>query len=159
MNIIHLNIRNNLNLARQRGAAVVEFALLLILLLMIVAGVIEFGRTFWYYDALTKATRDGARFLSNAKSETSPPAIDDTLKDQAVDMVEAAATAANVPNFLTTDVEVTCDPNCDTPIYVTVSINAYPITIGGWIPIFVPTGTTTTWSATLSPYTTMRYMR
>jgi Flp pilus assembly protein TadG len=158
MNMIRLNIINNLKLAQQRGAAVVEFALLLILLLMIVAGVIEFGRTFWYYDALTKATRDGARFLSNARASTIV-ALDPGLQNQAKTMVVNAASLAQVPSFSASDVAVSCDPNCTAPIYVTVSINAYPVTIGGWIPVFVPTGTTTTWSATLSPYTTMRYMR
>lgn len=158
MNITSLNIKNNLTPVKQRGTAAVEFALLLILLLIIVAGIIEFGRTFWYYDALTKATRDGARFLSNSKAGSAPPAIDDTLKDQAKAMVLAAATAANVPDFSEDDVEVDCDPDCDSPTYVTVSIDDYPIIIGGWIPIVLPTGATT-WSATLSPETTMRYMR
>ena len=158
MNNIRLNIRNNLKLVQQRGAAVVEFALLLILLLMIVAGIVEFGRTFWYYDALTKATRDGARFLSNARASTTV-ALDTALQDQAKTMVVNAANSARVPSFSASRVAVSCDPNCNAPTYVTVRISAYPITIGGWIPIFVPTGTTTTWSATLSPYTTMRYMR
>ena len=134
-----------------------EFALLVIPLLMIVTGIIEFGRTFWYYDALVKGTRDGARFLSNSRASPAV-AFDTTLKDKAKDMVVEAATAAKVPDFSASDVAVVCDPDCDTPTYVTVSVDAYPVTIGGWIPVFVPTGTTS-WSATLSPYTTMRYMR
>jgi len=43
-----------------RGAAVVEFAIVLTLMLLITAGIFEFGRAFEYYDALAKATRDGA---------------------------------------------------------------------------------------------------
>jgi len=140
-----------------KGAAAVEMALLLILLLMIVAGIIEFGRTFWYYDALAKGTRDGVRFLSNARVDDTV-AIDAALIGQAKAMVVNAATEANVPSFLESDVEVDCDPDCTAPTYVTVRIDAYPVTIGGWIPVFVPTGATT-WSSTLSPYTTMRYMR
>ncbi len=141
---------------KQCGAAVVEFALLLILLLMIVAGVVELGRTFWYYDALTKATRDGARFLSNARADIPPPAIDDVLKGQAIAMVVETATAAKVPNSL--DVKVDCDPaNCITPDYVTVRIDAYTVTIGDWIPFVTPTGVIN-WSFELSPSTTMRYM-
>src|SRR5450830_1392696 len=157
MNTIHLNIRNKLKLAQQRGAAAVEFALLLIPLLMIVTGIIEFGRAFWYYDALAKSTRDGARYLSN--SRVSPTvAINTALQDQAKAMVVNAASLAQVPSFTTGDVEVVCDPDCNAPTYVTVRIDAYPIIIGGWIPVFIPTGATT-WSSTLSPYTTMRYMR
>lgn len=158
MNTIRLNNRNNLTLARQRGAAVVELALLLILLLMIVAGIVEFGRTFWYYDALAKATRDGARFLSNAREDTAV-ALNASHISQAKTMVESAAILAQVPGFNSGYVTVTCDSACGaTPTYVTVSVD-YSVTIGGWIPIFMPTGATTTWSATLSPETTMRYMR
>jgi Flp pilus assembly protein TadG len=148
-----------------RGAVIVEFALLLIPLLMIVAGIIEFGRTFWYYDALTKATRDGARFLSMSRASPTV-ALDTTLEQQAKNLVANTAIAANVPNFSADDVEVVCDPDCDTPNYITVNIDAYPVTIGGWIPVFVPTSATTPtaattagWGGTLSPYTTMRYMR
>ena len=160
MNTIRLNIRNNLKLAQQRGAAIIEFALLLIPLLMIVSGIVEFGRAFWYYDALAKSTRDGVRFLSESKTVSPPPAIDETLKSQVRDMVVAEATAANVPGLLPSDVEVDCDPaDCNAPTYVTVRIDAYPIIICGWIPVFMPTGTTTQWISKVSPYTTMRYMR
>lgn len=142
---------------KEKGVAAVEFALVIALLLIIVTGVIEFGKTFWYYDALVKSTRDGARFLSMSRA-TPTLALNSTLIDQAKDQVVATATAARVPDFTTDDVVVECDPDCTTPDYITVRINAYPVTIGGWIPVFVPTGTTT-WTRTLSPYTAMRYMR
>lgn len=149
-----------------RGAAVVEFALLLFLLLIIVAGIVEFGRTFWYFDALTKATRDGARYLSNARESTTV-ALNSTFEDKAIAMVENAADLARVPGFLATDVTVICDydsstgngTKCSTenyiPDYVTVSIG-YPVQIGLWIPFVTLVGAP--WDATLSPSTTMRYM-
>ncbi|MDR3409619.1 MAG: TadE/TadG family type IV pilus assembly protein [Formivibrio sp.] len=142
---------------KENGVAAVEFGLLIVFLLAIVTGIIEFGKAFWYYDALVKSTRDGARFLS--LSRVSPTVgIDSGSISQAKDQVVTAVSAANVPGFTSGYVSVSCDPNCTVPDYVTVSISAYPITIGGWIPVFVPTGTTT-WTSTLSPYTTMRYMR
>ena len=158
MNTFHKNIKNNLAAITQRGAAAVEFALLLIVLLIIVAGIVEFGRTFWYHDALSKATRDGARFLSNERA-TSTVGLDASLKNEAIAMVVNAADLAKVPDFTGADVAVSCEPNCDAPIYVTVSINAYPISIGRWIPFFVPNDGVTSWNVTLSPSTTMRYMR
>lgn len=142
---------------RTHGAAAVEFAFLIALLLMIVAGIIEFGRAFWYYDALAKATRDGARFLSLARASPSV-ALDSTLMQQGEQMVVNAANAANVPDFSDADVAVECTPSCTAPTWVTVRIEAYPVTIGGWIPFFLPTGIST-WSSALSPYTSMRYMR
>lgn len=47
-----------------RGAAIVEFAIVLIPLIVLVMGVAEFGHAIWQYEALTKGTRDAARYLS-----------------------------------------------------------------------------------------------
>jgi len=47
-----------------RGAAMVEFAIVLIPLIVLVMGVAEFGHAIWQYEALTKGTRDAARYLS-----------------------------------------------------------------------------------------------
>ncbi len=167
MRYIHANQYKN---KRQiRGAAAVEMALLLILLLMIVSGAIEFGRTFWYYDALTKATRDGTRFLStvsvtnmgtSAKTSTTPDCTN--YVPAANSIVYCGAKTAGVPDFLLSHVDVFCDSgtcvNGTKPTNVTVRIHAYQVTIGGWIPVFVPTGTNT-WNASISPSTTMRYMK
>lgn len=158
MNMPILTIRTNLMPQRQRGAAAVEFALVIIPLLLIVAGIIEFGRTFWYYDALAKSTRDAARYVSDTTTG-STPAIDDGIKDNAKAMVLNAVNAAKVPGFSTDYVSVVCDPvDCNAPSYVTVSIVNYPVTIGAWIPIVVSTGAVR-WDVTLSSATTMRYMK
>lgn len=152
------------------GAAAVEFALLLVLLLMIVAGAIEFGRTFWYYDALTKATRDGARFLStvtvdsigSSAEATSTPADCTNYVPVADSIVYCAAKAAGVPNFDLSNVDVFCGSGAcvdgTKPTNVTVQIHDYQVIIGGWIPVILPTGSTT-WAANISPSTTMRYMK
>lgn len=46
---------------RQRGAAVVEFALVLIILLVLVFGMIELGRALFKWNSAAEATRVGAR--------------------------------------------------------------------------------------------------
>lgn len=142
----------------QTGVAAVEFALIIILLLIIVAGVIEFGRAFWYYDALTKATRDGARFMSGVPTENIGGSV-----AAAEDLVIGAANAANVPGFDRSNVEVTCDDaacaNGTAPDVVRVEITGYEVTIGGWIPIFLPNGGMTSFTRELAPATTMRYMQ
>jgi Flp pilus assembly protein TadG len=143
---------------RVQGVAAVEFALLITLLLLIVAGIIEFGRTFWYYDALAKSTRDAARYVSNTRFSSELAVDEDVVKFRARQMILDAADAAGVPNFSEGLVDVTCDPNCTAPNYVTVSILAYPVTIGEWLPIIAPDGALT-WDVKLSPATTMRYMR
>ncbi|SDY66764.1 TadE/TadG family type IV pilus assembly protein [Nitrosomonas sp. Nm58] len=47
-----------------RGAVAVEFALLLIPMLMLALGAAEFGRALYQYNTLVKATRDAVRHLS-----------------------------------------------------------------------------------------------
>lgn len=143
---------------REHGTAAIEFALLIVFLLIIVTGLIEFGKTFWYYDALVKSTRDAARYLTDSRTTPALTPSEAGRIDIAKQLVVNAASAANVPDFTTAHVAVECDPNCTTPTYVTVRISAYPILIGGWIPVFTSNGTTT-WTGSLSPYTTMRYMR
>ena len=48
----------------QRGAAAVEFALLLIPLVVMVFGTTELGRAIYTYNTLDKTVRDAARHLS-----------------------------------------------------------------------------------------------
>jgi hypothetical protein len=48
----------------QRGGALVEFALVLPLLLLLTFLTAEFGRALYQYDTLTKSVRDAARYLT-----------------------------------------------------------------------------------------------
>ena len=48
----------------ERGAALVEFALALPLLLVVIAGIVDFGFTFQRYEVLTNAAREGARMAT-----------------------------------------------------------------------------------------------
>ncbi|MET3623582.1 TadE/TadG family type IV pilus assembly protein [Burkholderia ambifaria] len=50
--------------SRMRGVAAVEFALVLIPMIVLATGVAEFGRAIYQYETLTKATRNAARYLS-----------------------------------------------------------------------------------------------
>jgi Flp pilus assembly protein TadG len=48
----------------QKGVALVEFALILPLLLLLTFTATEFGRAMYEYNTLTKSVRDAARYLS-----------------------------------------------------------------------------------------------
>ena len=146
--------------ARQQGAAIVEFALVLPLLITLMAGIFEFGRAFWYVDALTKATRDGARLMSVV-----PKATIETGATDAVAQVVSAVTIAGVPGFTNANVTVTCltaafattaCTNGTAPWGVRVQIVGYGMTIGQFIPFLI--GANTNYTTTLSPHTTMRYV-
>jgi Flp pilus assembly protein TadG len=146
----------------QHGGAAVEFALILALLISILAGIFEFGRAFWYYDALTKATRDGARLMSVTDTLTiATPGV-----ANAQTLVANAVSDAGVPDFTTANVEVTClnatfdDAVCTNgtaPGGVRVQIVDYSMTIGQFIPFLL--GGSSSYTANLSPHTTMRYMQ
>ena len=48
----------------ERGAALVEFALAVPLLLVVIAGIVDFGFVFQRYEVITNAAREGARLAS-----------------------------------------------------------------------------------------------
>lgn len=48
----------------QRGVAIIEFALIVPLLILLSAIAIEYGRAVYQYNTLTKSVRDAARYLS-----------------------------------------------------------------------------------------------
>ena len=134
-----------------------ELAIVLTVLIMIAAGIVEFARTFWYYDALAKATRDGARFMSLALKDT----IASSGVGTAQTLVVAAVNAANVkPAITTANVTVTCAPGACTdgtsPAQVTVTISGFTVDIGGWFQFIL--GTPVYSGVPLAPSTTMRYM-
>lgn len=148
----------------QTGAAVVELAIVIVVLLLIVAGTIGFGRTFWYADALTKATRDGARLLSTWPAAT----ISSTGTGAARTIAMDGANAANVsPSLAAGNVLVECLNDSfgvvacvdgTAPANVRVSITGFNVNLGAWFPFVGPGGTINFGSIGLSPHTTMRYM-
>lgn len=144
----------------------IEFAFVIVLLLLLVAGIFGFGRAFWYADALTKSTRDGARLLS-----TWPKANIDAGLVAAKTMAVNSANAANInPQLVAaTNVQVQClgpDPtftvvdcaNGTAPSNIRVSITGFSITLGQWFPFIGSTGLIDYGSVGLAPHTTMRYM-
>jgi Flp pilus assembly protein TadG len=56
--------RGTRNRRYQAGAAAVEFALVLIPLLVLAFGVVEYGRAIYHYDAIVKSVRAASRMLA-----------------------------------------------------------------------------------------------
>jgi Flp pilus assembly protein TadG len=139
----------------QHGVAAVEFAIIMFVMFLIGAGIVEFGRAFWYYDAMLKGTRDAARYLSVVPTTTLAGA-----GTTARQMVVRAATAGGVPAFSDAHVTVSCAPTaCGAAVLptdissVTVSTQ-YALGVGSVFP-FVGGGAST---VTLTPHTTMPYL-
>ena len=148
----------------QHGAAAVELAFVIVVLLLIVAGTIGFGRAFWYADALTKSARDGARLLSTWPIAT----INSAGVGAARNITLNSANAANIsPQLAIGNVVVECLNNSfsvvacadgTTPANVRVRITGFNVTLGEWFPFIGTAGVINYGSVPLAPRTTMRYM-
>ncbi len=80
----------------ERGAAVVEFALLLPVLMVILLGTIDWGYFFFVEQLVTNASREGARTGSLTPYAATDPAKDATAKDDAEAAAKAYLTAAGL---------------------------------------------------------------
>ncbi len=58
------------NRKNERGAALVEFAIVSTVFLSVMFGVIEFGRLFWTHNALRDAARRGVRYAAVRKNDS-----------------------------------------------------------------------------------------
>lgn len=107
------------NRRRQRGQALVEFTLLLPILIIIIFGIIEWGRIWMTVHTIAGAAREGARIAAI----TAP---DPTQVQNAVQNVLAASNIAGA-------VITTSGPNANDEVTVTVSVNHNVVT-GAIIP-------------------------
>jgi Flp pilus assembly protein TadG len=66
----------------ERGQALAEFALILPLLLLLIAGIIEFGRAWNIKQAVTDAAREGARYAVVADGDMTLDIVEEKIKDR-----------------------------------------------------------------------------
>ena len=82
---------------RQRGAALVESAMVIPILLLISAGIFEFGRAYQTWQVLTNAAREGARVavLPNGAPGTSEALVRQYMQDGQLSEYASAAVAVD----------------------------------------------------------------
>lgn len=108
----------------KRGAATVEFAVVLPILLMIIFGILEFGRVLYVDQSLSWAAREGARIAAL-------PGTDNTQVTNAVNekLSESGLTADNVSfknandDTIITDISDSSQAPPGTPIKVIIAVN------------------------------------
>ena len=96
------------------GAVAVEFAIVLIPLILILMGVIDFGRAYTHQLSLSAAAREGARVMAvqndpvaaKAKVREAAPALSPTLTDSQI-AISGTGCSAGYPVGQTVTVTVT----------------------------------------------------
>jgi hypothetical protein len=143
-------------MVNQRGAAMVEFALIAILFFMMLFGIIEFGRAFFTYNTLVEATRRGARvaavcpisangisYIRQITIFKTPASTDNPLLGLTTNNIRVSYLNSAMSTIAsdTAPVESVTDPVYDQIAFVQVSIdqNANAFQHRLFIPFFVRT--------------------
>lgn len=87
----------------ERGQTLVEFALVVMIFLVVMFGLVEFARALWTWNTIVQATRAGARF---AVVEIPNLANDDAIKNYVVYLNSAGTGDPVLPGLTTSNVTV-----------------------------------------------------
>jgi Flp pilus assembly protein TadG len=121
---------STLRRTKQRGNAMVEFALGLPLLVLLLTGAYRFGYTFYAYNLLQSATREGARYGSLADYDGATSGTDFRARVQNMVVYANPSPTGNPPAVvpgLTTG-NVTVNPQLDAqgvPTKISVQIDNF----------------------------------
>jgi Flp pilus assembly protein TadG len=121
-------------LHRQKGAALVEFAIILPLILYILVGILQFGWLINTYITLVDATEVGARFFA---SQAGSATANTNTKNQ----IKTAAPSLKPLNFVITTyvgVNSCIDPNCGTALLAGQSgLSKVTVTYNNFTPLIL----------------------
>lgn len=119
---------------RQQGQALLEFAFVIVLLLFVLLGIIDFARLFFAYATMSNGAREGARFgiiAPPASAELGTLECDDAaIVDRANDMMVLIGAEADVEVFCPgrddgTEVGCTTPHACRIQVVVTSSFDMW----------------------------------
>ena len=151
-------MRNIIQTKSQRGIAVIEFALILPVLMVLLLATAEFGRAFYQYNTLTKAIRDGARYLSdNSLNGAGVIELGGTASTTTKNLIVFGNSAGNgdalLEGFSTSDITITTIDSKH--LKVSASFSYIPIIAAG-IPSFGTDSSTWDTNYTFQSSTTVR---
>lgn len=118
-----------------RGVAAVEFAIVLIPLVLIGFGITEFGRAIYSYNTLVKAVRDGARYLtSRAPGDPANHAVARCMVVYGSADCSGSPLAPGLATSMvqTCDAVLTCDGTENTLLTGTGTIRTVTVRIAGY---------------------------
>jgi Flp pilus assembly protein TadG len=116
---------------RERGAALVEFALTLPLLLVVIAGIVDFAFLFQRYEVVTNAAREGARLASTPVYNLNPSVIQAHVRSYVQEglALPDAAMAVVLPTSTPDAVQVVNDVNTYDVGGVTYAVPVVRVTV------------------------------
>lgn len=115
-------MKGSRKLRQERGQAMVEFALVLPLLVVLLFAIVQFGIVFNNYVTLTDATRAGARAGAVARNDADP-------NGTATSAVQSSSANLDQTN-LNVSVNSTWQPGSDVTVTATYP---YSISLLGWV--------------------------
>ena len=121
--------------ASERGATAVEFAMLAPVLIMILMGIMEFGRAYNAQISLTNAAREAVRVMTISTNQAT---AQDTARDAAID-----AAVSLTPALTDADIAFNATNgtgNCTTDAQMTVTVTYSLSTLTGIAGPFAMTG-------------------
>lgn len=99
----------------ETGAALIEFAIIVPLLLLLVVGISEFGYAFYHLNILNKSVQDGARYFSDSKQARNG------VINASIDVSSGNPSVAKTKNLVIYgNTAGTCDPLKPCPLMPTV---------------------------------------
>lgn len=130
---------------QQQGAVILETAIMLMILLWFAFGIIDFGRVMYVANALTNATRDGARWAAVQSTFPATADLQDTVRAHFNGYTFGGAALSTTNGT----VAVTA-PACSavTPVKTVTILTTYPFR---WL---TPLPRLMGWNNTSSPYST-----
>jgi Flp pilus assembly protein TadG len=125
-------MKNNVEINREKGQALVEMSISMILLLVLLAGLVDFGRAFFTYITLRDAAQEGASYASIAEPEVLSSTSDVVAYCTAIEN-RARATSSNPVDLTSGDIAV------ETTINGTdcASLSASNVCMGGAVSVRV----------------------
>lgn len=105
------------------GAAMVEFAILLPILLLLLMGMVEFSRAYNAQITLTQASREGARVLAITKDSGQAIAATEDVAGTTLDVGQLTVSTSACNSGDPTSVTATYPFIYDIPLYGTATLN------------------------------------
>ena len=144
----------------QEGAAAVEFALLILPLVLLIGGGLDFGHAYYIQHLITTASREGARYgvKYSVDSSTGLPFVPSALTPSISNYVKLPApTGLNYSNLLPGDANLTVTPGgagyasntAGAILTVTVTANKHWFFLGGLLGLTNPKTLTATTAMSL----------